>query len=399
MWLSLAHADRALSRAKRAWSLSRRQAVSPARVFDFSAFLDGKSRGRALLSFLSETLLEDARRGRSPFFNPSGASLEIARALNQCGYIVDVVSYQDAGFAPEREYDLFIGHDGVSYRRISETLGRRTKRVTYVTGCYSEAFAAETENAYSRFCRSRGMDRSSLKACRAIDASNYAISSADLVVCLGKETRKTFVPVAKSVLAINNAAYLELNLAPEQFAHRAVTPNFVYYGGTGNIQKGVDLLIEAFAGMPEARLYLFSPLEPELTRAYARELRSPNIHFVHHWRFFPSLVRRLISTCTFNVLCGFATGQSTALIAGLGLGLVPVVNREADIDAPGAAITETTVPGVRDAVRRALALSQPDVKALRLRAIQSYNLLHKPEAFCASFREVIRQVECQAERE
>jgi glycosyltransferase involved in cell wall biosynthesis len=238
-----------------------------------------------------------------------------------------------------------------------------------------------------------------LKPCRTIDASNYAISGADLVVCLGKETRKTFVPVARSVVAINNAAYLELNLAPEQFAHRAVTPNFVYYGGTGNIQKGVDLLIEAFAGLPEARLYLFSPLEPEVTRAYARELRSPNIHFVHPWRFFPSLVRRLVSTCTFSVLCGFATGQSTALIASLGLGLVPVVNTEADIDAPGVAITETTVSGVRAAVRRASALSQPEAAALRLRAIQSYNLLFKPEAFCASFREIIRQVESQTRRE
>jgi hypothetical protein len=136
-----------------------------------------------------------------------------------------------------------------------------------------------------------------------------------------------------------------------------------------------------------------------VAQAYARELRSSNIHFVHHWRFFPKLVRRLITTCTFNVLCGFATGQSTALIASLGLGLVPVVNTEADIEEPGVAIIETTVPGVRDAVRRALALSQSEVAALRWRAIQSYNLLYKPEAFCASFREVIRQVGCQTRRE
>jgi glycosyltransferase involved in cell wall biosynthesis len=393
MWLLLAQGDRLLTGARAAWAASRRrEAPPPARVVDFRTFLDGKEKGRALLSFDSNTLLEDARRGRSAYFNPRGASLEIARALNQCGYVVDSVSHRDDSFAPEREYDLFIGHDGVSFRRISGMLGRQTKRVTYVTGCYGEAFAAETEKAYSRFCRSRGLDRLSLKACRSIDASNFAVSSADLVVCLGKETRKTFLPVAKKVAAINNAAYLDPNTAPEQFVRRVATSNFVYYGGSGNIQKGVDLLIEAFAGLPEAHLYVFGPLEPEVVRAYARELRSPNIHFVHHWRFVSKLVRRLVSSCTFIVLCGFATGQSTALIAGLGLGLVPVVNTEADIGAPGIAITETSVPGVRDAVRRALTLPYSEIAALGRRAIQSYNQLYKPECYCASFRDIIRQV-------
>ena len=384
--------DNLITDARRFWQSRRRATPPPIRVFDFAAFLEGEKKGQALLSFESATLLADARRGQASYFNPSGASLEIARALNQCGYVVDAVSFRDGSFVPERGYDVFVAHDGVGFKRISETLGRQTKRVTYVTGCYSEAFAAETEQAYARFCRSRRVDRSSLPAGRTIDASNFAIASADLVVCLGEETRKTFVPVAKRVVAINNAAYLDRSMAPEKSSARATTANFVYYGGTGNIQKGVDLLIEAFAGTPEAHLYLFSPLEPEVVRAYARELSAPNIHFVHPWRFFPSLVRRLVATCTFNILCGFATGQSTALIASLGLGLVPVMNTAADIDAPGVAITESTVPGVRAAVRRALALSQTEVDGLRLRGLDSYNRLFKPEVFCASFRELIRQV-------
>lgn len=392
MWPSLAQADWLLSLARAAWAKSRRREAPPARVFDFASFLHGAKQGRALLSFESATLLEDARRGRAAFFNPAGASLEMARALNQCGYVVDAVSFRDAGFTPERDYDLFVGHDGVSFRRISETLGRQTKRVTYATQCYSEVFKAETERSYARFCRSRGLERSTLKTSRSMDVSSYAVASADLVVCLGKETRQTFVPVAKSVVAINNAAYLEVNPAQEKSAKRAATANFVYYGGAGNIQKGVDLLIEAFAGMPEAHLYLFSPLEPEVVRAYRRELRASNIHFVHPWRFFPSLVRRLVATCTFNILCGFGSGQSTALIASLGLGLVPVMNTAADIDAPGVAITESTVPGVRAAVRRALALSQTEVDDLRVGGLQSYNRLFRPEVFCASFRKLIRQV-------
>jgi len=392
MWLPLAHADRFLSAARGLRNSLRRQPAPPPRVFDFSAFLEGERKGCALVSFHAEVLVEYARGVRSAYFNPAGASLEIARALNQCGYVVDAVSRRDESFSPEREYDLFIGHDGVSFKRISETLRPQTRRVTYVTGCYSKAFAAETEKACSRFCRSRGLDRSAVKSCLPIFTSNFAVSSADLVVCLGKETQKSFLPVAKRVVAINNAAYLDPNLAPGRHARQVANANFVYYGGRGNIQKGVDLLIEAFAGLPEAHLYLFSPLEPEVLSAYARELRSPNIHFVHQWRFFPGLVRRLVSNCTFIVLCGFASGQSTALIAGLGLGLVPVVNIEADIDAPGIVITETSVPGVRDALRRALALPPAEVAALGRRAIQSYHRLYTPECFCASFRDVIRQV-------
>lgn len=392
MWLPLANADRFLSRARGFCPPIKREPAPPPRIYDFALFREGKQRGRALLSFESQTLLEDARRGRSAFFNPSGASLEIARALNQCGYVVDAISARDASFSPEREYDVFIGHDGVSFRKISEALGRMTKRITYVTGCYSEAFAAETEVAYSRFCRSRGWDRSSLSVCRSIDASSYAVSSADLVVCLGKETRKTFVPVAREVVAINNAAYVETPVAPDRSLQKGANSNFVYYGGRGNIQKGVDLLIEAFAGVPEAHLYVFSLLEAEVVRAYARELRSPNIHFVNHWRFFPRLVHRLVTRCGFIVLCGFATGQSTAFIAGLGSGLVPVANREADIETPGVAITESSVAGVRDALHRALALPRSEVADLSKRVLRSYQDLFTPERYCASFRDLIRQV-------
>jgi glycosyltransferase involved in cell wall biosynthesis len=170
--------------------------------------------------------------------------------------------------------------------------------------------------------------------------------------------------------------------------------HFLYYGGTGNIQKGVDLLIEAFAAERRCHLHLAAPLEPELLKAYKTELSAPNIHYAHPRRLLPGRLQGIVKRCAFTVLCGFATGQSTALIGSLGSGLIPVVNREADIGNTGVRIKETSVAGVRAAICRAAELGPTELAALQRDAVDRFRTCHTPDAFRLGFRNAISSLFC-----
>ena len=98
------------------------------------------------------------------------------------------------------------------------------------------------------------------------------------------------------------------------------------------------------------------------------------------------------STRPSNGCCTPAATFSPPASAGLAWGLVPVVNTEAAIYGPGIAMMEASVPRVRDAAVRGLALPHPQIAVLGRRAVQSDHQLCAPERFRASVRDVIRRV-------
>jgi len=390
MWPAFAQIDNFCSRLKQ-WRLSRKVTPSkPPCVLDFSAALGSMPpRGRALVSYVAGTLERDAARGRSQWFNPNGASLEIARALNDLGYVVDMVSFYDKEFRPSRDYDLFVGHGSYNFRQIAEALAPTTPKVYYATGSYWRFFVQETEERYTRFCSSNRLSREEVGSRRDPLDQDYNLSIVDLLICMGEKTAATFASAAKRIAPINNAAYLDDSLSGLSRDWENASKHFLYYGGTGNIVKGLDLLIEAFAQEPECHLHLYTPLEDEILRAYRRELSSPNIHYANHLRFSKKRFRQLIQSCAFSVQCGFTTGQTTSMIASMGYGLVPVMNRDASIASPCVLIEGNTVPAIRAAIREASQLPPAKICGLSQEVKENFSTSHTPDAFRKGIRNAL----------
>ncbi len=57
-------------------------------------------------------------------------SREMVRALNRMGYVVDVIDYRNTDLVPRRAYDLFIGHGGINFESIAQTLQENCVRFT-----------------------------------------------------------------------------------------------------------------------------------------------------------------------------------------------------------------------------------------------------------------------------
>jgi len=264
-------------------------------------------------------------------FNYCGLTYEIVRALNLNGYVVDIVDLNHE-HPVTKEYDIFIGHGG-NCRTTLDQLPQGTPVFQYISGAYWKAFSEESRQRYDRFAKSRGISAPATfrrDPTGYIGGEDYLLKRADclftnrcprMVAAFGEHQNHFFFT--------GLGAYPDKNLAipPADRDFEAGRRNFLYVGGTGgNIQKGMDVLLEAFAASPDLNLFIYCKVEDEILQNYRRELNLPNIKYIYHLRYpwFRPKLKRLMKSFNFTVHVPLNSGVGTAFTGTLALGLIPV---------------------------------------------------------------------------
>jgi len=264
-------------------------------------------------------------------YNHAGFTYSLVKALNESGYVVDLADSTVERKLDER-YDLFVGHGGYC-RSFMKQLPEGIPIYQYISGLYWKVFEAESDERYERFFTKHGGTRP--KSHRRsitplVDGLEYLNRKADvlftincprMVAAYGKYSRKFHFT--------GLGAYIDetFRIPPEERNFDRGRRNFIYVGGTGgNLQKGLDLLIEAFEQVPDLHLYIYCKVEEEIFKHCRRELGLPNIHYIYHWKHkpFQKRLRRLLMEINFSVHAPINIGMGTAFMATMGVGMIPV---------------------------------------------------------------------------
>ncbi len=295
---------------------------------------------RALLSYITMPFTLSPDDPRNIQFSNIGIARSIVRVLNELGYIVDVIKWTDTKFLPRRNYDLFIGHGGHNFERITRNLSPETVKIYFSTGCY---WQVHNERELARFVdlkRRRGV---SPPPDRLITASEeWANSNADGIICLGSEFLTATYPKFPIVLSLNNAAYPDdhYDIATKDFA--SARQNFLFFAGGGNVHKGLDLLLEVFPQI-SAHLWICQDIRPDFYEVYRHELEDyPNIHLVRWIPMRSTQFYYLVDTCAYVILPSASEGCVGSVVECMHQGLIPVVSREATIETGNYGITLNT---------------------------------------------------------
>ncbi len=278
---------------------------------------------------------------------------EMVRTLNRMGYAVDVVDWQDKTFSPSKVYDLFIGVDEGA-KRLLPFLGQETYKICYATRASPRAEA----DALTERRKNLAVRRGATFSTPFRDVAEDWISQANATIVIGNQfTASTFVSYGQRVFTIDNTTNFKTYVNIQDKDFNVARRNFLWFGSTGLLHKGLDLVLEAFAQMKDYHLWVCGPLQAEQEKdfilEYERELFfSSNIHPIGWTSIHAPRFTLLAEKCAFTLLASCSEGMSGSILDCMSYGLIPIVNQEAgiDIDGLGIPLSSSTMESIIEAV-------------------------------------------------
>ncbi|RKT47400.1 glycosyltransferase involved in cell wall biosynthesis [Thiocapsa rosea] len=358
----------------------------------------GPQQGRVLLAHIVQAFIRGTPDSLRTSHNHFAEAVAIVDALLELGYAVDVISYRNTTFHPHIRYDLFIS-SRVNFELIAKRLPRETIKIVHLDTAHWLHNNAAALNRCLEVRRERHVALASYKLLEP----TWAIDSADYATLLGNEvTYETYRFGNTPVFQLPNPA-VRLYPCPINKDLGRVRHHFIWLGSRGFIQKGLDLVLAAFARMPEYRLTVCGPIsqEPDFAKAFHKELyETPNIR-THGWIDVGGHeFQQLANECIGLIYPSCAEGAAGAVVTCMQAGLIPIISRESGID-----IDESlglmlgsfmhgsvTVESLMEATRR--IAGQP-ADALKDMAVESWRIArstYSPENYKAVFTSIIRQI-------
>ncbi|HEY0908364.1 MAG TPA: glycosyltransferase family 4 protein [Candidatus Paceibacterota bacterium] len=318
--------------------------------------------------------------------------VQMAQEFVDRGYIVDVIDFNNGSFKPKHKYAYCIDIDS-SLERLSKLLNPECILVFYATAGHWLFWNSAEYNRLADIQKRRGatiFPRRTARPTRAPDVA-HVLSS----LC-GTFPNSTYDFLKKPIFSVppsSSHTYPEFDRDISK-----ARKNFIWFGGSGVVRKGLDLALEAFAGMPELTLAACGKYdgEKDFTDAYAKELtQTPNIKAMGHMdpssKVFEDVLKNSISI----VYPSSAEGCSTAVLLAMHAGLIPIVSKETGIETGdfGIMLPDCSLESIRKAVRD-LAAEPAEKLWERSRKTREYVLKnHTRESFAANFKSFVSYLE------
>lgn len=377
-----------------------RQQPKPAPEFGITKFCDGNPPVKHALLSLSPTAWRTAvlQAPHIEIFNIIGLTFEITKALNELGYSVDIVDIHDTDFRPQKPYNLYVGHGGHT-GAILDALPSHTFVIHYASGAAWDAFNQMSQERYDNFCARRGLEkkRQFVRSIAGTESGEERLARrADAAFLSGPRTVATFDGISKRMELLYLGAYIQKDIIPGKRDFSAGRRNFLCAGATGgNVQKGLDLIIETFARLPHLNLFIYCKVEKEILDAYARELRLPNIHYVYHYSIGPlrPKIRALLERANFTVGAPIDTGPGTAMLGTLGIGLIPVGYIDIDASDGNSVLADNfSVESLVECTKRASEKPPEWCEQASASMLSRFARLHEPSQFGANFKAWVQRL-------
>jgi len=334
-------------------------------------------------------------RLKSAGHSNAAQAVDIARALNRLGYVVDIADWLDSTFVPTEHYDVFFGMH-YNFGRLLPYMGESTVKIYYGTGSYWAHEMAAEQDRIEDLKRRRGTE---IKLPIRLGENDW-VQVADAVIVVGNEfTASTYRPHNPMVFPIDNYALLT---TPPDLEHKdflTARRNFLAFPSTGLLHKGLDLILEVFAALPDVDLWVCGPLESAaeqgFIRIYRRELfHTTNIHPIGWTDIYSRRFGQLTDKCAFVVLPSCAEGMPGGVLNCMGRGMIPLVSREAAIDTDGCGITlpESSVNTIRQVVCE-MADTSPEVcRHMAQEAYSQASTRYSPDSFRRNIERILARI-------
>ncbi len=318
---------------------------------------------------------------------------ELAGVIGGFGYNVDVVDWYQRRVRLTSRYDLVVdtspGHNDVVRDHIAEAGTHVALLTTSNPVTSNNAERARLE----RIAQTRGVRLKARWNLEPLEPQLLESCGAFWLVgnsrTLSTYSHFQLPPVA----LLRNTGYPFLYSTDTS---RRSVQRFLFIGSRGHVHKGLDLLLEAFAQMPELTLYVCGHLESEgdFCKAYREELfETPNIVPVGFLDIRGERFRDLVAECGYVVMPSCAEGMSGSVLTGMSAGLVPVVSRECGFNASEVHhFEQCSVDCIRETIHALSRQSKEWMREQSLAALNTVRERYAPEHYGSDVRAAMRSL-------
>ena len=346
-------------------------------------------KGHVLLSYVKHPFVITKKEFNQSSHTNLYECLIITEIFLERGFAVDIIDWTNKKFVPKKKYDIVIDiHSNLE--RLAPFLSQKCVKIFYATGAYwlyqNNAEQKRLDNLQKR----RGCN---LQPRRKL-APSKAIENADYAIALGNGfARETFNFSGKKIIDIPLFSIPTLP-SPEHKDFDNIRKNFVWIGGGGAVHKGLDLVLECFAKMPDYKLTVCGPIgvEKDFVDCYKKELyKTPNIKYVGRIDVKGEFFKKITEESIGLIYPSCSEGQAGSVITALHAGLIPITTHQSGVNAEpfGVELKTPSVEEIINAIKYVSSLPETDLK-LRSIAVWNYaQRYHTREQFKKSYASFI----------
>jgi glycosyltransferase involved in cell wall biosynthesis len=320
------------------------------------------SRGSVLLSYLTNPFRFHASQSYLYSHTNQWECVQIAQSWMDKGYSIDVIDWNNDHFTPKKDYSVFIDiHSNME--RLAPLMKEDCLKILHITGAH---WLFQNTAEYSRLLSLQKRKNISLIPRRTVQPSN-GIEYADCATVLGNAfTQGTFEYAGKPIYPIHISTNIQFPFFENKHFNK-VRKNYLWFGGGGLVHKGLDLVIETFAKMPEYQLTICGSInqEPDFEKAYYDELyKTPNIKTVGWMNVHSPEFSEVIKNHVALIYPSCSEGGGGSVITCLHAGLIPIISYESSVDTSefGILLRDSTIEEIETAIKKISSLSDSDLK-------------------------------------
>jgi glycosyltransferase involved in cell wall biosynthesis len=341
-------------------------------------------KGRVLLSY---TTLPFVSPGSLGGHSNRWECRRIAQIWNKKGFEVDIVDISNASFIPKKKYSYCIDVEN-GLERLTPLVGEKCVKIYHITSAYwkfqNDAEAKRLADIHSR----RGCD---LSPRRKLPPSKN-IELADIASMIGNDfTESTYAFAGKKIVRIPISTTHTFP-SPEGKDFERIRRNYIWLGGAGMAHKGLDLVLEAFAAMPEYSLTIFGKKDSDFADCYKKELfETPNIRYAGMIDMGSEAFSSIIQDSLGLVFPSSSEGSSGGVVTSLHAGLIPIISRESGVDVPGfgTILQSNSIEEIQKEVRKLSSSSPEELLRRALTAWKFANEKHTKDRFSHAYEKFV----------
>ena len=351
----------------------------------------GPVRGRVLISYTTLPFLDTRDRIMNAHSN-RWECRQIATEFLERGFIVDVIDFNNTNFKPKHAYTYCIDVE-YALDRLTPLLNKECIRIFYATAAHWLFWNAAEDTRLLDIQKQRGATIFPQRI--AVPTRGPDLAHIILSLC-GKLPEDTYRYLNKEIHHIQVSSS-HTYPKPQKDFDRA-RKQFIWFGGSGVVRKGLNVVLEAFAGMPEFTLLVCGKYDGEVdfTDAYKKELTlTPNIKALGYMDPASDTFKNILNDSLGIVYPSSAEGCATSVLLAMHAGLIPILSRETGVETRdfGVMLDSCSVDAVQRAVR---ALAAEPAASLGQRSLATWEYVHANhtrEAFTRSFSSFVDRLE------